>query len=532
LKSLRLVLSAPAALAVVAPPALAQFTFAPPATFRPGDGAVAVAASDFDRDGRADVLILDENGSVLTFFAGDGAGGFAPGVTSATAFRGSKILLTDVDGDGVTDAGIAGAGPRQVMVARGGGAGTFTIASRTSVQGAAFCAAFRDFDGDGFIDLAAPSTDTDSVVVGRGDGSGRFSLSPPIPVGRGPHDVAAADFDGDGLLDLAVTNYYSGDVSVLQGNRLAFREVARMPASLGAGAWGIVARDFNGDGFMDIAASAYDAGHVRVFLGDGALGFTPFADLATPGRPSFIVATDFDLDGVADLAVVPYYSRPLSLFRGERDGRFSAAQVIDLPFATPSSAAAADFDGDSIPDFVVTGNDDGGDDVAVYRNLTTPRCIGGNVGAGPGQPTDVLFVNDSVGAGDDRLVSLLTFQPLTIFMASPPGETGAVPYALYAWTAAATPGAVSRLPGGAGWTCLPMPITGGSPAPAVIWNTWGFRRALGAPTRAAAPAPSIVLSIPNGPGRPARFFLQGLIRDARSPSGRAAVTNGITVDIR
>jgi len=156
-------------------------------------------------------------------------------------------------------------------------------------------------------------------------------------------------------------------------------------------------------------------------------------------------------------------------------------------------------------------------------------CLAGNVDAAGGGVTDVLFVNDSSG-GSDRTIGLLSHEPLSIFVAAPPSATGPTPFALYAW--AGLPDGMSALPAGIGSSCMPMPPVGGSPRLKVIWNNVGRFTRLGFPTRPSTPAPSLVYLDSDGPGRSATFFLQGLIVDSASPSGRAAVTNGVTVIVR
>ena len=156
-------------------------------------------------------------------------------------------------------------------------------------------------------------------------------------------------------------------------------------------------------------------------------------------------------------------------------------------------------------------------------------CRAGNVNGGAGLVVDVLFVNDSAG-GTDRTVRLALSEPLTIYMDAPPAGPG--PFALYAWLAVPQPGAPPiELPFGIGATCLPTPLAGESPRPRVIWNNTG-RPIAGAPTFPSSPAPSVVLQRPRGIPRPATAFLQGIIVDRGAPSGRAAVTNAVTIEVR
>ena len=158
-------------------------------------------------------------------------------------------------------------------------------------------------------------------------------------------------------------------------------------------------------------------------------------------------------------------------------------------------------------------------------------CDSGNVNGGAGAVTDVLFVNDSAGR-DARTIRLLTYEPLTVFVAAPPSAERTASYALFAWSVVPSPGdRPIGLPFAIGETCFPTPLTGGSPAPRVVWNNTGNGLA-GAPTLPSSPAPSIVVRLPQGLGRPARGYLQGIIRDRGAPNGRAAVTNGVTIEIR
>jgi len=158
-------------------------------------------------------------------------------------------------------------------------------------------------------------------------------------------------------------------------------------------------------------------------------------------------------------------------------------------------------------------------------------CGAGNVNAGIGPTANVLFVNDSAG-GDERIVRLTLDEPLVVFMDAPPSATGLRAFALYGWRTLPNPwGETFPLPLAIGGTCLPTPFSGEGPRPIVIWNNTGFGAA-GTPSLPSRPAPSVVLDLPRGLRREATAFLQGVIRDGGSPSGIAAVTNGLTIEIR
>jgi Tol biopolymer transport system component len=161
-------------------------------------------------------------------------------------------------------------------------------------------------------------------------------------------------------------------------------------------------------------------------------------------------------------------------------------------------------------------------------------CRAGNVGAGAGPTVDVLFVNGSAGAGLERVVELAPTDPLVIRMELPPSRAGRLaPFALYLWLGDPTPFSTWSLPLGLGTSCRAMPATplaGGQPL--IVWNNARHTSFLGVATRSSSPAPSDVVSIPRGIGRPLRATLQGIIVDDGAPNGRAAVTNAVIVSAR
>ena len=140
-------------------------TFQAPQAYGFGDGPLAVAAGDFNRDGAPDLAV--GHGDSITVLLGNGDGTFRMGPT-------------------------------------------FGVGNRPTSMGVG------DFNGDGLADLAVASWDSVSVLRGNGDGTFQAALT--FGAGRGPTSVAVGDFNNDGKLDLAVANLASNDVSVLINN--------------------------------------------------------------------------------------------------------------------------------------------------------------------------------------------------------------------------------------------------------------------------------------------------------------------------
>jgi hypothetical protein len=189
-------------------------------------------------------------------------------------------------------------------------------------------------------------------------------------------------------------------------------------------------------------------------------------------------------------------------------------------------------DGDGHADLVVAREDS--IDVYLNRMFDAESCLRGNVNAGAGVPTNVVFVNDSSGIGALRTVRLSVRSPLVVRVDAPPSRpAGPSAFALYAFWSLPQYWTVNDLPFGIGEFCHEGPFS------ERFWvigiaNNIGHETFLGIedwpgpPTR---PAPSLALDVGRGLRRSGVFFLQGLIVDRDAPNGRLAVTNGVTVQV-
>lgn len=189
-------------------------TFAPPTTLDISDSpsVTNVVAGKFSAGGNVDLAVLAvttraTSTSSLILLQGDGTGNFVQNATSYVLTSAGAndelavgMVTGDFNNDGKTDVAISGqAGSLWVFL--GNGDGTFKplpVVSIPAVGTGGFgYAVSADFNNDGHPDLAFANG---TVLLGNGDGT--FSAGTNLPETGG--DIVTADFNGDGKPDIAL----------------------------------------------------------------------------------------------------------------------------------------------------------------------------------------------------------------------------------------------------------------------------------------------------------------------------------------
>lgn len=289
-------------------------TFQYPVGYATKPNAHAVIAADFNGDGRIDLATAD-NGNVglpgppaVSVLLGNGDGTFQPHLDSATAEGPFALAAGDFNGDGKLDVATALYNDNtgsQVSVLLGKGNGTFYPHVEYQAGSSPNAVVVGDFNGDGKLDLVTENGDTGSgdinVLLGNGDGT--FQSPVEYPAGAIPFfGLATGDFNGDGHLDLAVVSQGNDSVSILLGNGDGS---FRPPASyaVGVNPTGLALGDFNADGVLDLAVVERYGVAVMLGNGDGTFGapskFTTGAVTLGP-----LTVGDFNGDGKLDMVVV------------------------------------------------------------------------------------------------------------------------------------------------------------------------------------------------------------------------------------
>ncbi len=333
--------------------------------------------ADFNGDGIPDMAILSTANAyggpyTVAVFIGNGDGTFRAGPTIQPSGiqTGPFMISADFNGDGKPDLAIlSGWSPSYLTILLSHGDGSFiakpTVAAFLGGNGGGdvvpgtFAAA--DFNGDGKLDLAIVgdyvSVGGVGILLGNGDGTfnAGSALLPDQDFGR----VATGDFNGDGIPDLVVTHYFDfgtpptiflgkGD-GTFTAPTLASFNLDYFPTS-------IVVADFNGDGIADLAFSDLNGVEIALGKGDGTFTETSASPIQAPDELYSLQVGDFNRDGKLDLAGWDTYAGRIVLLLGAGDGTFAVTKTT--PSLNPSNfgpqqIAAADFNGDGVPDLAV-----------------------------------------------------------------------------------------------------------------------------------------------------------------------------------
>jgi hypothetical protein len=326
-----------------------------------GATSMAVAAADFNKDGKIDLAVANAGDNTVSVLLENRDATFRTQVSYATA--GAAFVATgDFNGDGKAD--LAALGNGNVSVLLGNGDGTFQPFIAFPVPNAGALSGQMitgDFNGDGKVDLATSNGSAKSVSVLLGNGDGAFQAHVDYGTNTAAEWVTAGDYNGDGKLDLAVSVATppngTGQVVVRLGNGDGtFQNPKTDTTNSFASPLGIAQADFNRDGFLDLAI-AHSDGKVVLLLGKGDGTFLASPAIATGSLIAFSAATsDLNADGKLDLVVVlGTASNNVAVLLGNGDGTFQAATLVNAN-GFPRLAIVNDFNGDRKPDLAVANS--------------------------------------------------------------------------------------------------------------------------------------------------------------------------------
>lgn len=392
-------------------------SFPNPPTIATGDAPRALAAADFNGDGKVDLAYISTGASpTLHLLFGDGKGGFSPAGdvalpagTCTFEIVSCRVIAADFNHDKAVDLLMPAnlSSGTAFVVLPGNGDGTFgapieSVFNVPNTLGQGFVGlgpAVADLNGDSNLDIAEPDYYNGNVDVFLGDGTGRFTQG-PIFNDPSPTVVYAADLNGDSHPDLVILDQTGHYASVWLGNGSGgFVAGSALPA----GSYVVVyAADLNGDGKLDLLAND-GSGNLLALTGKGDGTFNAPQPLVSGFEASnsprgTYVAVDLTGSGLA------------SILTTSLEGFQTAVPAGSLAYGAPQNRTAGIF---STPPVTVDLNGDGIVDMAVGTPSGIELFFGNKSGLFPDNsitplstPSLYFFAGDFTGDGIADVVAV------------------------------------------------------------------------------------------------------------------------------
>ncbi len=191
------------------------------------------------------------------------------------------------------------------------------------------------------------------VVLGTSASVARIAPPNPVPFIGALSPVSVAPGSADLVLTVNGDNFVAASVVDWDSTALATTYVsatqltAVVPAALTAS---------SGTGWITVSSAGSSGilsniAFLPVGVSTASLNFSS-STLTAGSNPYRMTQGDFNLDGKIDLAVANFGSNTVSIFLGNGDGTFQAAQNISVS-SLPFSVSVGDFNGDGKPDLAV-----------------------------------------------------------------------------------------------------------------------------------------------------------------------------------
>jgi len=334
--------------------------------------------SDFNQDGKTDILVRHKDDGRWKGFLLNGQGGLVAGSGNITMSKDlnwvvvpkeeedeTSLLDNDFNGDGFGDVLIRKNTGQWWLYLLNGSRGVIAGSGGVGLTNGADwqLAAKADFNGDGFMDVLLRNQSTGAWYLyhlngarGFASGSGQIGLSKNLDY----QFKAAADFNGDGNTDVLVRNTSTGSWYLYQLNG------ARGLIS-GTGAIGMTkslnyeftaVEDFNDDGNPDVLVRNNSTGSWYLYHLNGARRFAAGSgglSMTKSLNYEFKAAADFNNDGKPDVLVRNTSTGTWFLyhFNGARGSASGSGQVKLSADTDYEFKVAQDFNGDGKVDVLV-----------------------------------------------------------------------------------------------------------------------------------------------------------------------------------
>ncbi len=362
--------------------------------FAVGNSPYDVCIGDIDGDGKSDIVAVNYNSasaSVLRNTSTSGsitAGSFASAVSFTTGSLPTGVAAGDIDGDGKPDVIVANNSGSVSVLRNTSTSGSVSFAAKVDfgmASGGSGHVSVADFDGDGRADICITNFSSTHVSVFRNTsapGSITFAARQDFTTGSSPWQLSVGDIDGDGKTDMIVGNYGSGSISLFRNISVAGSISFSPKVDFGGVSFplGVSVADIDGDSKLDIVTCNAGGSIMSVFRNTATIGAINSGSLASAinfasgSGPWQTTIADVTGDGKPDVITANTIGS-VSVFRNTAtsgsitSGSFAAK--VDFPTGVgPFGVAAGDLDGDGGADIVTANN--GSTNVSVLRNTGVP----------------------------------------------------------------------------------------------------------------------------------------------------------------
>ncbi|WP_051393125.1 FG-GAP repeat domain-containing protein [Glycomyces arizonensis] len=326
---------------------------------------------DYNGDGLQDMLSVRKADGALMFYAGQGDGTFASGISNGHGWDEMDIAMSgDLTGDGIPDLLARRGSNGYLYTYPGDGEGAFLYDDRIAVgpgwNSMSAITSAGDFDEDGTIDLLAVRKSDGKLYFYPGRGDGTFGGRSAVGTGWNVMDTVTTigDIDRDGHYDLLAHDSRGGEYRMYFGDGDAgFDGRVDLPSSLDGSStrdYSQVAAvgDIDGDDYEDVVA---------VDSRTGELVLHSFAEDASPLHDGQVIGTgwgavrlptagadrtyDYNGDGAADVIALRESDGNLYFYPGNGEGNLGGRSSMGSGWNSMDLVTTAgDFDSDGFAD--------------------------------------------------------------------------------------------------------------------------------------------------------------------------------------
>ena len=413
----------------------ASNSFAGKVDFSAGINSQGLTTSDLNLDGKKDVVVANTSTINMFVYLNTSTVGtinnssFGSGINLTGLASLSLICASDFDGDGKNDLLLGYTNNGNFSVFRNNyTSGTFSASSMgtrldfSTINSSTNEVAAIDIDLDGKLDVVIGAYNSNNVSIFRNTstGIGNISFATGINYATGsstsPTSIALKDINGDNKPELFVSCFNSSIRVYQNTSTLGSASFTYYTAyTAGTGANFLKIQDIDKDGKPDIVCSNYYAATFSVFKNTTTGGVISFNSasidftITTSGNyGSGIEVGDLDYDTKPDVVGLGVITTNLGVFRnvsttGNITTSSFASRIDFTTGSSPNEIRIEDFDGDLRPDIINTNYGSG--TFSVYKNRVVspePTVASSNITSTTGLSS--ITLNFTKGNGSKRLI--------------------------------------------------------------------------------------------------------------------------------